>query len=83
MNQSVFVVVRVLIGVLLLYAAFSKAYALSLFAVVIRSIFSDWLPFSSNGWLAFAGGIVFVESFLGASLVLQYRPRMTSRLSLI
>jgi len=82
MNRSVVIIIRVIIGILLLYAAFSKANALSLFAVVIRSIFSDWLPFSSNGWLVFAGGVVFVESFLGASLVLQYRPRLVSRLAL-
>lgn len=63
---------QALVGVLLCYAAVSKALAIPMFALVIQST----VPFASNAststLIVLAQAVVFVEIFVGASLVLHF-----------
>lgn len=66
---------QALVGVLLCYAAVTKAFTIPMFAFVIQST----VPFAGNAststLIVLAQAVVFVEIFVGSSLVLHFYSR--------
>lgn len=67
-------VIRVVVGVILLYAAIVKASDLSMFIVVIREIVPDAIVISSSRGVVIGSAVILVESVVGLILVLQLLP---------
>lgn len=67
--------VRILVGGVFVYAALQKALHIPMFAFILHEILQSGTRVSSNGLLTLAILAVFLESFLGFALIVDYRSR--------
>jgi len=82
-NKAMLTYVQILIGLILLYASIVKTQDIPMFALVIKSVLPNGLGFSTPVWLVVAEAIVFVEAFVGVSLIVQYRSEIIRYMAII